>query len=73
MAAPIVVHRPSYTGGRRVTIRGEMAGTAFSDHDLVVFLERAGMPDADPLLDDPGWVEWRGARPHVWKWPDAAE
>ncbi|NGO11139.1 hypothetical protein G5C60_26945 [Streptomyces sp. HC44] len=66
----IVVHRPSESGGRRVSVRrdgqDEILGLAHSDHDLVVFLEAAGLPDADELLDNPHWVEWRGGRPHEW-------
>lgn len=64
MSAPIVIHRPSPTGGRRVTIRGQIAGLAHDDHDVVEFLRRAGLPDAEQLLDDLGWVEWRGGRAH---------
>jgi hypothetical protein len=62
--APIVVHRVAGTGGRRVTIRAQMAGLAHSDADLVEFLRRAGLPDAWELLDDPHWVEWQGGQPH---------
>ncbi|MDX3183465.1 hypothetical protein ACN6LF_001892 [[Kitasatospora] papulosa] len=64
MAAPIVIHRPSPTGGRRVTIHGQIAGLAFDDHDVTEFLRRAGLPDAETLLDQPEWVEWRGGRAH---------
>ncbi|MCX5264604.1 hypothetical protein [Streptomyces sp. NBC_00199] len=68
--APIVVHRPSPSGGRRVTVhtggRDEILGTAYSDHDLAVFLEAAGVADPDAVLDDARWVEWRGGRPHQW-------
>lgn len=64
--APIVVHRPSPTGGRRVTVRGQILGLAYSDHDLVIFLADAGLLDPDLLLDDPTWVEWRGGRAHEW-------
>ncbi|MFF3092296.1 hypothetical protein [Streptomyces cyaneofuscatus] len=64
--APIVVHRPSTTGGRSVTVRGRILGLAHSDHDLVVFLADAGLLDPDLLLDDPAWVEWRGGRAHEW-------
>ncbi|WP_398871165.1 hypothetical protein [Streptomyces mirabilis] len=64
---PIVVHR---TGGRRVTVhrhgRDEILGTAESDHDLVVFLEGAGIDDPEGVLDDPRWAEWRGGGPHEW-------
>ncbi|MGW8889384.1 hypothetical protein [Streptomyces sp. NPDC055749] len=67
-SAPIVVHRPSRTGGRRVTVhssgRDEILGTAHSDHDLVVFLAGAGIADPEAALDDPHWVEWRGGHAH---------
>lgn len=61
---PIVVHPPLGTGGRRVTVRGQILGLAHSDADVVEFLRRAGLPDADDLLDDPAWVKWRGGRAH---------
>ncbi|MFE1329736.1 hypothetical protein [Streptomyces microflavus] len=64
--APIVVHWPSASDGRRVTARGRILGLAHSDHDLVVFLADAGLLDPDLLLDDPRWVEWRGGRAHEW-------
>jgi hypothetical protein len=68
--APITVHRPSASGGRRVTAhfrgREEILGTAYSDYDLVVFLEAAGVRDPDRVLDDSRFVEWRGGRPHQW-------
>lgn len=60
----MVVHPPNGTGGRRVTARGEILGLAFSDEDVVEFLSRAGLPDAEDLLDDPAWVKWRGADAH---------
>ncbi|MFD5573634.1 hypothetical protein [Streptomyces cadmiisoli] len=66
----IVVHGLSSTGGRRVTVhrhgRDEILGTAYSDHDLIVFLEAAGVTDPESILDDPEWVEWRCGRPHEW-------
>lgn len=69
-SAPIVVHRPSPSGGRRVTVnrhgRDEILGLAHSDHDLVVFLENAGIIDPDRVLDDPRWVEWRQGSAHEW-------
>ncbi|MFE9912863.1 hypothetical protein [Streptomyces clavifer] len=64
MNAPIVIHRPSPTGGRRVTIRGQISGLAHDDGDVVEFLRRAGLPDAEQLLDDASWVQWRGGRAH---------
>ncbi|MGW1883324.1 hypothetical protein [Streptomyces sp. NPDC001970] len=66
MAAPIVVHQPSPSGGRRVTARGEILGLAHDDRDVIEFLRRAGLPDAWDLLDDPNWVEWRGGHAHQW-------
>ncbi len=45
--APIVVHPPLGTGGRRVTARGQILGLAHSDADVVEFLRRAGLPDAE--------------------------
>ncbi|MET7686305.1 hypothetical protein [Streptomyces sp. NPDC005423] len=69
-STPIVVHPPADTGGRRVTVhshgRDEILGTAYSDHDLVVFLEGAGIHDADSILDYDRWIEWRGGRAHQW-------
>ncbi|MGW1892299.1 hypothetical protein ACWCP6_18890 [Streptomyces sp. NPDC002004] len=61
---PIVVHQPSPSGGRRVTVRGEILGLAHSDDDVLDFLRRAGLPDARALLDDAAWVTWRGGRAH---------
>ncbi|MFF1357819.1 hypothetical protein [Streptomyces sp. NPDC058297] len=61
---PIVTHRPSPTGGRRGTAHGRILGLAHSDTDIVEFLRRAGLPDAETLLDDPAWVKWRGGRAH---------
>ncbi len=42
----------------------EILGTAYSDHDLVVFLEGAGVDDPEAIWDDPRWVEWRGGPAH---------
>jgi hypothetical protein len=65
-SAPIVVHQPSLSGGRRVTVhssgRDEILGTAYSDHDLDVFLEGADIADPEAILDDLQWVEWPRAR-----------
>ncbi|MFD0366952.1 hypothetical protein [Streptomyces sp. NPDC127114] len=68
MAAPIVVHRPSPSGGRRVTaLDDRILGLAHSDEDVVEFLRRAGLDDAEALLDDPRWVEWRGGHAHEYE------
>ncbi|MFF3243077.1 hypothetical protein ACFYWY_04885 [Streptomyces sp. NPDC002870] len=68
-SAPIVVHRISPTGGRRITVRDQIMGLAHSERDLLEFLRQAGLPDAEDLLDDPTWVEWVGGRAHEYK-PD---
>ncbi|MFK0173509.1 hypothetical protein ACIQU5_32480 [Streptomyces sp. NPDC090306] len=66
--APIVVHRALPGGGRRVTVhrdgRDETLGIAHNDHDLTVFLERAGIAEPEDVLDDARWVEWRGGHAH---------
>ncbi|MET8747210.1 hypothetical protein [Streptomyces sp. NPDC004728] len=69
MSAPIVVHLPSSAGGRAVTINGEIAGLARDDRDLIVFLRRAGIHDAENALDNPNWVEWRGGHAHRYEAP----
>ncbi|MFV0130998.1 hypothetical protein ACLGI4_25380 [Streptomyces sp. HMX112] len=65
--APVVVHRPAADGGRRVTVRGRIVGLAHNDADLVEFLRRTGLEEADSALDDPTLVEWRGGRAHQWE------
>ncbi|MFG2650334.1 hypothetical protein [Streptomyces sp. NPDC048436] len=64
---PIIVHPPTPDGGRRITVRGEAVGIARGDRDLMEFLRRAGLGDADMALDDPNLVEWRGGGAHVWE------
>ncbi|WP_411088327.1 hypothetical protein [Streptomyces sp. 061-3] len=64
VTAPIVVHWPSATGGRHVTAYGHVLGLAHDDRDLIEFLRRAGLPDAETMIDDPQMVEWRGGRAH---------
>ncbi|MYV41075.1 hypothetical protein GT030_19915 [Streptomyces sp. SID1328] len=65
--ARVVVHPPGETGGRRVTVNDEFVGTAWSAHDLTVFLQRAGLEGWDEL-DVLAWdgIEWRGAGIDVW-------
>jgi hypothetical protein len=67
-SALVVVHPPSSSGGRRVTVHShgqdEILGTAYSDYDLVVFLEGVGVADPEAILVDPRWVEWRGGQAH---------
>ncbi|WP_411085437.1 hypothetical protein [Streptomyces sp. 061-3] len=62
--APIVTHRAAGTGGRRVTMRAQIADLAHGDSDVIEFLRRAGLADAGDVLDDPRWMEWQDDRPH---------
>jgi len=66
MAAPIVVHPPSPSGGRRVTSAGQILGLAHSEHDLLEFLRRAGLEPDTVRLDDPALIDWRGGGRDVW-------
>ncbi|WP_326608077.1 MULTISPECIES: hypothetical protein [unclassified Streptomyces] len=68
MSAPIVVHRPSLTGGRAVTINDEIVGLVYDDQGLIELLRRAGLYDAENCLEDPHWIEWRGGWPHRYRW-----
>ncbi|MFJ8208075.1 hypothetical protein [Streptomyces sp. NPDC096033] len=70
--APILVHRISPSGGRRVVIRirgiDTVLGVAYSDADLIEFLRRLGLPDPDELvLGDTEIIAWQGGRPHVYQ------
>ncbi|MGP3684130.1 hypothetical protein ACTVZO_05350 [Streptomyces sp. IBSNAI002] len=67
--APILVHRISATGGRRVVIRirgvDTVLGVAHSDADLIEFLRRIDLPDPEDLvLGDSPAIAWQGGQPH---------
>lgn len=73
--APIVVHRPLSTGGRRITASTQMLGLAHSDRDLVEFLRQAGIDETtaeDMVAGDSPLIEWQGGRSHqyVAAWVD---
>ncbi|MFE7215314.1 hypothetical protein ACFY0A_35280 [Streptomyces sp. NPDC001698] len=70
MAARVIVDPPGKGGGRQVRTDGTTLGTAYSLHDLSVFMARAGLEGLDELdeLDvamSP-LVEWHGGGPEVW-------
>ncbi|MGW2986258.1 hypothetical protein [Streptomyces goshikiensis] len=72
---PILVHRISPTGGRRVVIRirgvDTVLGVAFSDADLIEFLRRIEIPEPDELvLGDSEVIAWQGGRPHQYEEDD---
>ncbi|QLE70251.1 hypothetical protein FGW37_00245 [Streptomyces rectiverticillatus] len=64
--ARIVVHPPSPSGGRRVTVGAEVLGVAYGVVDVLVFLRRAGADPDEVQLDDPKQIEWLGGGPGVW-------
>ncbi|MBO1332749.1 hypothetical protein [Streptomyces sp. VRA16 Mangrove soil] len=65
MGPVIVVHRPSRGGGRRVTVGPATLGLARTDADLIEFLRRAGLENAeDIVLSDSPHIVWRGGRAH---------
>ncbi|MEV1050059.1 hypothetical protein [Streptomyces sp. NPDC049887] len=63
---PVIVHPIESSGGRPVTIRGEPVGTAHDLFDVLEFLRRANLPEADTAVDDPELIEWRGGGPQSW-------
>ncbi|MFI0262551.1 hypothetical protein ACH4OW_26330 [Streptomyces sp. NPDC017056] len=72
MAARVVVHPPSPTGGRRVHADSAILGVAYGVADLLEFLRRAGLDPDDADLDDTSLIEWRGGGLGVWS-PDDAD
>ncbi|WP_407553101.1 hypothetical protein QOM21_23970 [Streptomyces sp. Pv4-95] len=63
---PVVVHPPSPSGGRRVTVDGEILGLAYGPRDVVEFLRRAGLDENVISIDDPQLIEWRGGGSDEW-------
>ncbi|MFD6968355.1 hypothetical protein [Streptomyces sp. NPDC059949] len=75
---PILVHRISSSGGRRVTIRvrgvDTVLGLAHNDADLIEFLRRLGVPDPEEMvLGDSPAIGWLGGDPHVYEESEAPE
>ncbi|MCZ1006359.1 hypothetical protein O1L68_05865 [Streptomyces lydicus] len=64
--APVVVHPPSPSGGRRVTVQGAIVGLAYGPVDLLEFLRRAGLDPDTVALDDAKLIEWRGGGSTEW-------
>lgn len=59
---PVIVSPPDEAGGRRVWVEGVNLGTAFSLHDLTVFLQHAGLEGWDELARRGGLGPDRVAR-----------
>ncbi|MGW6865906.1 hypothetical protein [Streptomyces sp. NPDC054901] len=67
MVAKLIVYPPDEHGWRRVRYDGTAIGVAHRPSDIRVFLETAGLQDAEDIdLTDPALVEWRGGGPEVW-------
>ncbi|MGW1530349.1 hypothetical protein [Streptomyces sp. NPDC002159] len=70
----VIVYPPTKSGGRRVRVGECTLGTAYSLHDLSVFLCHAGiegLTEVDLAAEDPiegarELIEWRGGGPGVW-------
>lgn len=69
MAEPhVIVYPPSETGGRRVRIDGRLIGTAYSLHELTVFLQNEGLTGWDELdVAESDLIEWHEGGPELWK------
>ncbi|MGW8376906.1 hypothetical protein [Streptomyces sp. ODS28] len=66
MTPRVIVHLPSSTGGRRVTVDDQILGLAHSERDVIEFLRRAGLDEDDMRLDDGDVIEWRCGGRDVW-------
>ncbi|MFC8708910.1 MULTISPECIES: hypothetical protein [unclassified Streptomyces] len=66
---PVVVSRPSPSGGRRVRANGEILGLAYGLRDIEEFLRRAGLEDIDAATSP--LIEWRGGGPEIWAEKDS--
>ncbi|MFF4324441.1 hypothetical protein [Streptomyces sp. NPDC001568] len=60
-SVPVVVHRCLPSDGQQVIMRSggreEILGRAHSDTELIMFLEAAGVIEAENALDDPNLVD----------------
>lgn len=64
----VIVYPPSEAGGRQVRIDDRIIGTAYSLHDLTVFLQNAGLTGWDELdVVESGLIEWHEGGPEVWE------
>jgi hypothetical protein len=67
-ARPVVVYPPDEDGGRRVRINDEIAGRAYNIRDIVEFLRRAGIENANGVwVRRSSLIEWRGGGFDVWE------
>jgi hypothetical protein len=63
----VIVEAPGGSGGRRVCVDYKILGTAYSLHDVAVFLRYAGLVGWDELdVAESDLIEWHGGGPEVW-------
>ncbi|GAA3775034.1 hypothetical protein GCM10022206_12130 [Streptomyces chiangmaiensis] len=63
----VIVDAPCGSGGRCVCVDGEILGTAYSLHDLTVYLRYTGLVGGDELdVAESDLIEWHGGGPEVW-------
>ena len=63
----VIVYPPSETVCCLVRIDDRIPGTAYSLHDLTVFLQNAGLTGSDELdVAESGLIEWHGGGPVAW-------
>ncbi|RPK65614.1 hypothetical protein EES43_07780 [Streptomyces sp. ADI96-02] len=65
----MIVHPPSATGGRRVTVRGQIVGLAHGRGEVASLLRAAGLgpgPQEVVELNRPELIEWRGGDLDTW-------
>jgi hypothetical protein len=63
----VIVEAPCGSGGRHVTVDNEIRSTAYSLHELTVFLQYAGLVGGNELdVAESELIEWHGGGPEVW-------
>jgi hypothetical protein len=62
-----IVEAPGGSGGRRVCVDDQLLGTAYSLHELTLFLRHVGFVHGDELdVAESDLIEWHGGGPEVW-------
>ena len=64
--APVVVHQPLLTGGRRVSVRGQSVAVAHSLADVLAVVRRIGILLEHEEAGGTALIEWRGGGVGVW-------
>ncbi|MER6218765.1 hypothetical protein ABT213_32630 [Streptomyces sp. NPDC001674] len=62
----LVIYPPDENGWRRVRWDGQSIGVAQQPSDIVVFLQEAGLENAEDFDLTSDLAEWRGGGPETW-------